>query len=136
MSKRFLHTPSEIEDENLINLMPLIDVVFVVLIMFIVIAPMVKADQVPLGATKIIEKESDLKGNLSVKMKKDGSVWVNQVSVPPKQLVSILRDYRMKSNETSFQLFYDENASYKQFQEIREKGRLAGFEDVQVITFE
>ena len=36
-------------EENLVNLTPLIDVVFVVLILFILIAPMVEADRVQLS---------------------------------------------------------------------------------------
>jgi len=48
-------------EEAWINLMPLIDVVFVVLIMFIVIAPMLDIDQIDLaeGTTRV--KEADLK---------------------------------------------------------------------------
>lgn len=137
MARRsFIHPQTTESDEPLINLMPLIDVVFVVLIMFIVIAPMVKADQVPLNETKIIEKESDLKGGVSVKISQDGSILVNQVPVKASELSAVLQSYRQQTHEKSFQLFYDENASYKMFQNAREQGRKAGFEDVQVITFE
>ena len=45
-SRRPLFNHSSSEDESLLNLTPLIDVVFVVLIIFILIAPMLDVDKV------------------------------------------------------------------------------------------
>ena len=59
--RRKRSTTTKAIEEPIINLMPLIDVVFVVLVMFIVIAPMINIDRIELaeGAPSIQQNKID-----------------------------------------------------------------------------
>ena len=77
MRKLFLKRKKTL-DESLINLTPLIDVVFVVLIAFIIIAPLLEIDRVEL--VKVKKKSSFLsseKDKISIYVRKDNSIWIN-----------------------------------------------------------
>ena len=61
MSRRKFSTLSETHEEPSINMTPLIDVVFVVLVMFIIIAPILNIDRIDLaqGAATVERSQID-----------------------------------------------------------------------------
>ncbi len=122
------------QEEALINLMPLIDVVFVVLVMFILIAPMMNGEriQLPTGTKEI--KKSQLSNELAVYVRQDNTIWVNQRPYQKEELLNYLKEQKKKAFPQSFQLLCDERASYGTFQIVKEIGKKAGFEEVEVIN--
>ena len=68
----------EAPDEPLINLTPLIDVVFVVLISFMLIAPILDLDHVELahrGPSSQKEQPSSQTSPLTIHVKSDNTIW-------------------------------------------------------------
>ena len=82
-------------EETPINLTPLIDVVFVVLIMFIIIAPMLELDHVQLASaaerdTKemaVVQENSPV----TIHVREDNSIWIENRRVLEKELIQILK---------------------------------------------
>lgn len=134
MSRRnYKHNHRTGVEEAWVNLMPLIDVVFVVLVMFIVIAPMIDVDKVNLAEGVTTVKESDLKRDLSVYVRADNSVWVHKRQVSDEELLQVLTASYQQNPGSSFQLYHDKDASFGTYQKIQMIGRRAGFQDVDVI---
>lgn len=78
MSRRKTFQDTTPYEEPTINLTPLIDVVFVVLVMFIIIAPMINLDRIELAEGAPSIKQNQVDQTLVVHIHKDNSIWLNQ----------------------------------------------------------
>ena len=128
--RRLLHDSSE---EVTINLTPLIDVVFVILIIFILIAPLLQIDRIDLaqGSEK---KESNMNQNtLAIYVRKDDSIWFHGKKITQKQLLTALQEEKRKSHERSVRLFQDQEAHFGTYQSVKNIVESAGFEELDVI---
>lgn len=125
------------QEEASINLTPLIDVVFVVLIIFILIAPMLELDRVQLamsaqkeeGDTAYVRENSPI----MIHVHADNSIWMNNRSVQPKELFSLLKDAHKKYPQKIPQLFHDRKAYFESYQTVKNAIERAGFEQLDVI---
>ncbi|NDD58608.1 MAG: biopolymer transporter ExbD [Chlamydiae bacterium] len=119
------------------NLTPLIDVVFVVLIMFIIIAPMLEIDKIKLAdAPKKEEKLSQSvqeSSPISIYVKDDNSIWLNSVKVQPAQLIPLLKEAKKKYPEKIPQLFQDKKAHFGTYQTVKNAVEQTGFDELDVI---
>lgn len=124
-------------EEALLNLTPLIDVVFVVLIIFIIIAPMLELDRVQLAsaARKDAKEMAVLQENspISIHVHEDNSIWINSKQVLPEHLVPILQQAKRLHPNRTPQLFHDRRAQFGTYQLIKNAVELSGFEELDVI---
>ena len=135
--KQRFHSFSDSVDEASPNLTPLIDVVFVVLIMFIIIAPMLEIDKVKLADAPArgqnqptsVQKASPI----TIHVRSDDSIWFNATQVRPEALLPLLKSARNKAPNRTPQLFQDKKASFGTYQVIKNAVELAGFEELDVI---
>lgn len=138
MTRRLnLLSSKPIAEEPVINLTPLIDVVFVILIMFIVIAPLLELDQIDLAdapgnrADKAISVQES--SPITIHVRKDNTVWVNQ----NKMTLDQLRDYLVKARrqypQAKPQLFHDRQAHFGTYQSVKNIAEEAGFEQLEII---
>jgi biopolymer transport protein ExbD len=125
------------EEESLVNLTPLIDVVFVVLIMFILVAPMLELDRVDLaskGASEVRElTPAQEQSNISIHVLKDNSILVNGKKVPSSELLGELKRLQKKFPDKYPQLFHDRQAYFETYQAVKTAAENAGFEELDVI---
>ena len=138
MKKRILpHHFSSGEEESLLNLTPLIDVVFVVLIVFILIAPMLETDKIQLAAAASQENKETLSvseaGPIAIYVREDNSIWMDAKKVLPEQLILLLKQEKSKHPHQIPQLFHDKKASFGTYQCIKNAVEMAGFEELDVI---
>jgi biopolymer transport protein ExbD len=132
----FSHPDRSDLQEELINLTPLIDVVFVVLIAFIIVAPLLEVDKVNLAqASKEVVKNKDLfhKSTINIYVKKDNTIWINKQIISKKQLPIILKNQKQKYPSNIPKLFHDEKAYFGTYQLVKNALENAGFEQVDVI---
>lgn len=124
-------------EEPLINLTPLIDVVFVILIMFIVIAPLLELDRIelaesgktPLPNSLAVQEASPI----SIYVHQDNSVWFHNQQVNQEQLFQMLiKDKEQYPNATP-QLFHDRQALFGTYQWIKNCVEAAGFQQMDII---
>jgi biopolymer transport protein ExbD len=124
-------------EEGLINMTPLIDVVFVVLIMFIIVAPMLELDKVQLatsGQTENKPKSNATESSpVTIHVRADNTIWMNAKSVTVPQLTAILKDAHRKHPHRTPQLFHDKKAQFGTYQSIKNAVEEAGFEEMDVI---
>ncbi len=123
-------------EEATINLTPLIDVVFVVLIIFIIIAPMLELDRVELAQAAPIENKQAAgteNATLVIHVHHDNTIWFNRRSVTPEQLTSLLKEVKKREPHRIPQLFQDKRACFGTYQSVKNAVEVAGFEQLDVI---
>lgn len=124
-------------DEADINLTPLIDVVFVILIMFIVVAPLLETDRVDLAAGPPLESEKAVAVQenhpLTIHVLADNSIILNKQPVTVAQLKTQLKLAKTTLQETTPQLFHDKKAPFGTYQTIKNAVEEAGFAQMDVI---
>ena len=135
MRRRFSKTDDF--EEVTINLTPLIDVVFVVLIIFILIAPMLELDRVELAqaAPGVHKERTEVKekGEIAIHVHKDNTIWVNGVRMQEPQLVSYLKEMHRKDPKNTPQLFHDKKAFFETYQTVKNAVEVAGFDQLDII---
>lgn len=126
----------EIQEEPQVNLTPLIDVVFVILIMFIVIAPLLDMDKIELAEVSSQQREV---GNVqetspvTVYVYKDNTIWLNGEKLNHEQLIYQLQQLIVRYPKTVPQLFHDKEAFFGTYQFVKSAMEAAGFEQMDVI---
>lgn len=127
---------SEVE-EPVINLTPLIDVVFVILIMFILIAPLLELDRIELAqapeqhASEVVSVQE--KGPFSIHVQKDNSIFYNQEKISVEELAKRLRLAKSQHPLARPQLFHDKQAQFGTYQSVKNAVESAGFEQMDII---
>lgn len=114
-----------------INLTPLIDVVFVILVMFIIIVPMLRVDKVDLAAST--KKETPKNAQFSLHLYKDGTITFNSKRIPLTKLSAALLSLKEKHPHATLALFPDKQATFGTFQQVKEMIENAGFEKLDII---
>lgn len=123
------HTPPEI------NLTPLIDVVFVILILFIVMAPLLEKEEITLAqaghnAKSFHEEEPN---SFSIEIHKDNKLLINQVALSIEQLPSVLYVIKTKHPDATPRVLCDEMAAFGHYQKVKLSLEEAGFERMELI---
>ncbi len=132
MGRRRNYQKAYQHEEPNINLMPLIDVVFVVLVMFIVIAPMMNVDRIDLAEGMSTVKQNQIDSTIVVQVGADNSYHLNQRSVSLKELSRLLVEAKKAYPEAIPQVMPDKNASFQAYENVRTASKKAGFECIDV----
>ncbi|HVT58904.1 MAG TPA: ExbD/TolR family protein [Thermoanaerobaculia bacterium] len=128
--------PNLVQDvKSQINVTPLVDVCLVLLIIFMVVTPMLqKGVDVALPETRDPDKMPEGSKQLTVSVKLDGSVFVNQNWVPDNQLASNFKLVHDQSPDKSVVLKGDRRLKYKRVREVMRMLNEAGFSRVGLVT--
>lgn len=120
-------------EEPLINLTPLIDVVFVVLISFMLIAPVLDVDSVDLSQSGGLEKKELPSNALSISVRADNSLWFQGAQMTLAQLETRLKQERKRNPQAVPQLLHDRSASFGTYQSLKNLLESMGFEQMDVV---
>ncbi len=125
---------SSLPDEPTINLTPLIDVVFVILIMFIVVAPLLELERVNLAESSSEQAQPvSQKSQLTIHVKADNTILINQIPAPIKELSSLLSQEKQRNPTMIPQLYHDRNATFGTYQAVKNAVEKAGFSQMDVL---
>ncbi|HEV8052197.1 MAG TPA: biopolymer transporter ExbD [Parachlamydiaceae bacterium] len=139
MSRRpFRLSSSQAIEEPTVNLTPLIDVVFVILIAFIVIAPLLELDHVELANAAIASQDDQSisvqeTSPISIHVKQDNTVALNGQLVALGELPHSLAILKERYPNAKPQLFHDRKAHFGTYQTIKNAAESAGFQQMDVI---
>lgn len=124
------------DDEPTINLTPLIDVVFVILIMFILVAPLLELEQIELATGPVSgEKAPPVQNHspIAIYVKPDNRIWYNQEAVSTAELSQRLALAHQAYPHAIPQLFQDKKAQFGTYQNVKNVVEGAGFEQLDLI---
>ena len=135
MRRKFRYLPEESSlDEPLINLTPLIDVVFVVLITFMLIAPVLDIDSIDLALSGPQKNSVPFEtGPLSLSVHADNSIWFQGKKISLSQLEIRMKEEKKRTPKAIPQLIHDSSAHFGTYQSVKNALEGAGFEQMDVI---
>ncbi len=121
-------------EEPLINLTPLIDVVFVVLITFMLIAPVLHLDHVELASSgQAKEHVAPNQSPLSIHVKADNTIWFQGRSLSVQELEAKLRLEKKSHPGQTPQVIQDHRASFGTYQTVKNTLENCGFDQMDVV---
>lgn len=121
-----------------INVTPMVDVMLVLLIVFMVAAPMLTVG-VPLDLPKTNANTiaSSQQEPLSVSVEKDGTIYIQKAEVPLEELANKLAamlEARGENKEQKLFLRADTNVGYGEVMKVMAELNVAGFKKISLIT--
>lgn len=120
-------------EEAPINLTPLIDVVFVILIMFIVVAPLLEMDRIELASGPSQKQPPQAEQNLVIHVFPDDTISFNKQPVSLAQLEKLLVQAHVQYPTKHPQLFHDRTARFGTYQSVKNAVESAGFTELDVL---
>lgn len=124
------------EEGDLVNLTPLLDVLFLILVFFILIAPLLDFDRLELAASSENKQElsplSDT-SHIKIYVQKDNSIWLGHNQISLTDLSIALETFYHKHPQDIPQLYQDRDASFGTYQKIKNLVESIGFEQLDVV---
>lgn len=120
-----------------VNLTPLIDVVFVILIAFIVLAPLLELDRVELANASGAAQEGSISvqeaSPIAVYVRQDNTIVVNGQRMTLGELTEYLKRAKKQYPQAKPQLFHDRQAQFGTYQAVKNAAEIAGFQQMDII---
>jgi biopolymer transport protein ExbD len=124
-------------DEPSVNLTPLIDVVFVILIMFILVAPLLELDRIELAdsAAKPGDKTVEVHeaSPMTIHVQRDNTILFNKQKVTFAELKTLLTQAQKSYPNARPQVYHDKAASFGTYQSIKNILEEVGFQQMDII---
>lgn len=125
----------EITEEPMVNLTPLIDVVFVILFTFIVVAPLLEIDHIDLasGPPASGQNSAEETSPIAIHVFADDAITFNKEYVSLDELETRLQIALAQFPKATPQLFHDKKATFGTYQSVKNAVESAGFSQMDVI---
>src|SRR5690242_12728475 len=136
MSVRLDHGKDELEEVHEINVTPFIDVILVLLIIFMIAAPLATVDISVDLPSSTAQPQPRPDKPLYLTVKPDLSLSVGETSVPRGQLASLLEQTTNGDKQTRIFLRADKAVPYGELMEVMNLLRAAGFLKIALVGLE
>jgi biopolymer transport protein TolR len=117
-----------------INVTPFVDVMLVLLIVFMVTAPLLTVGvpvELPRTDAKQLESESD---PLSITIREDGTIYVQETVVTPDELVAQMRAISREGYDRRVFIRADATADYGMVADVMARLSSSGFQNLGLVT--
>ena len=115
-----------------VNLTPMLDVVFIMLIFFIVTASFVKESGIEIsrpGAATAVRKE---KGNILIAISANDQIWMNRRQVDPRALRANIERMHAENPQGAVIIQADKDAKTGLLVKVMDAARLAGIKSISI----
>lgn len=127
----------ELPQEPTINITPLVDVVFVILIAFIVIAPLLEMDRVELASGGQIPSHLPVRfedaSQIQIHVQRDNTILFNHEEVTLAELMAHLSKAKSIYPDARAQLFHHKQAYFGTYQAVKNALEAAEFKEVDIV---
>ncbi len=127
------------EDEEIgateINLTPLIDMVFILLIFFVVTSSFVKESGIEVNRPSAKSAERQEHGNIIISVSKSGEIWIDRRKVSMSALRANVERLHAENPEGSVIIASDRDARTGVLVQALDQARLAGVANVSIAAF-
>ncbi len=124
------------DDEQEINITPMLDVVFIMLIFFIVTASFVKESGIEVdrpSSTTAVVKE---KGNILVAITATGEIWIDRRPVDPRAIRANIERLHAENPQGSVVIQADKNSTTGMLIQVMDAARQAGVFNISIAAQE
>jgi biopolymer transport protein ExbD len=120
------------EEDNEVNLTPMLDVVFIMLIFFIVTASFVKEAGIEVTKPSAATAERKEKGNILVAISANNQIWIDRRQVDPRALRANLERMHGENPNGAVVIQADEESKNKLLVQVMDAARMAGVKSVSI----
>ena len=124
----------EEDEESEVNLTPMIDVVFIMLIFFIVTASFVKESGIDINRPDAATAERKEKGNILVAISAEGQIWIDRRQVDPRALRANIERMHAENPHGAVIIQADQESKNKLLVQVMDAARLAGVKSISIAT--
>ncbi len=122
---------ASVEEEE-VNLTPMLDVVFIMLIFFIVTASFVKESGIDVNRPNAATAERKEKGNILVAISEDNQIWIDRRQVDPRALRANIERMHAENPNGAVVIQADEESKNKLLVLVMDAARMAGVKNVSI----
>ena len=122
------------EQESEINLTPMLDIVFIMLIFFIVTTSFVKESGIDVNRPTAKTAERKERGNIIISIKANGEVWIDKRAVDIRAVRANVARLHAENPLGSVIIAGDRDASIHYLVEVMDQVRLAGIYNASIAT--
>lgn len=124
------HAPPS-EDTG-IDLTPMLDVIFIMLIFFIVTTSFIREAGIQVNRPSAETAQREERTNILVAISPEGEVWIDKQRVDIRSLRAVIQKLRAENPEASVVIQADRDARAGLMVEAMDQARLAGVKDVSI----
>jgi biopolymer transport protein ExbD len=122
----------EDEEEDAVNLTPMLDVVFIMLIFFIVTASFVKEAGIDVNRPSAATAERKEKGNILVAISENNQIWIDRRQVDPRALRANIERMHAENPNAAVVIQADEESKNKLLVQVMDAARMVGVKNVSI----
>jgi biopolymer transport protein ExbD len=118
------------EEAAEVNMTPMLDIVFIMLIFFIVTASFIKESGIEVNRPGAVTAERKERGNILIALTDNGQVWIDKRPVDLRAVRANIERLRAENPQGSVVIQADKNSRNGLLVQVMDAARLAGVEDV------
>ncbi len=122
----------EEEEEGEINLTPMLDVVFIMLIFFIVTASFIKESGIDINRPEAATAERKERGNILVAISDTGQIWIDRRQVDIRAVRANIERLHAENPQGAVVIQADTNSKHGLLVQVMDAARLAGVANVSI----
>ena len=128
--RRMFQGTGQQEEEQEINVTPMLDVVFIMLIFFIVTASFVKESGLEVNRPEAATAVKKEKANILVAIGANNEIWINRRRVDPRQVGPNIRRLKAENPQGSVIIQADKNSQVNTLVQVMDASRAVGVFDI------
>ena len=122
----------EVEEEIDLNITPMLDIVFIILIFFVVSTSFVKESGVDVSRPSASTAERKERGNIMIGITADNAVWIDKREVDIRAVRANIERLHAENPEGAVVIQADSDARTGILVQVIDQSRLAGVSDVSI----
>lgn len=120
------------EEDNELNLTPMLDVVFILLIFFIVTTSFVKETGIDVNRPSATTAEKKSQGNIFIAINANGDIWIDNREIDIRAVRANIQVLKASYPQSSVIIQSDQDASTGKLVKVMDQVRLAGVQNISI----
>lgn len=120
------------EEDNELNLTPMLDVVFILLIFFIVTTSFVKETGIDVNRPSATTAEKKSQGNILIAINANGDIWIDNREIDIRAVRANIQVLKASYPQSSVIIQSDQDASTGRLVKVMDQVRLAGVQNISI----
>ena len=125
-----------LDEESEVNLTPMLDVVFIMLIFFIVTASFVKEPGVDIHRPEALSARAKPRANVLIALTQNGEVWIQKRKVNLRSVRPTIERLLAENPKGTVVIQADRGSKHGLFVKVMDQAREAGAESIAIATLE
>ncbi len=123
---------SKPEEDNELDLTPMLDVVFILLIFFIVTTSFVKETGIDINRPSATTAEKKSQGNILIAINADGDIWIDNREIDIRAVRANIQTLKARYPQSSVIIQSDKDARTGKLVKVMDQVRLAGVQNISI----